>query len=452
MIYIILSLAFALRLISINQSFWLDEAIQAYWSKQELSKLPILNDFHPPLFYYITHYYQLIGISSEWFLRLLPVIFGVATIYFSYKIAIKIFNKKSALFSAFLLAVSSYHIYYSQEYRMYSLFALLTVMSWYFLYEKKTTSWMLTSLAAIFTNYFYFLVLFSQIIWVNFFDEKLKKDFSPKFSVIVIFFSFWIPTFWIQFQNAQKLLLQFPKWGDTSGVSFVKFPGLLFAKFSVGMISFDNKIVYGIIVLFNVIVFGLATRFAYKKYKNSNKNIALLLIYFFIPFLMAMISGLFTKANGPWRLLFILPVYYMIIGYYFSNIYKNTYGKIVIGVFIALSIFCSAQYLLNERFHRENWQAAVQYSDKLLDKETVAINTFQESFTPILWYSNISQKYFPKQDLKKILSNKKIIYYSYLWEVFDSQKSIENTLIKNNFKVIDEKDFRGVGIVKVYQK
>jgi len=452
MIYIILVLAFAVRLISINQSFWLDEAIQAYWSKQELFKLPILNDFHPPLFYYITHYYQLIGIDSEWFLRLLPVSFGILTIYFLYKFSEKLFDKKTALVSSLLLTISSYHIYYSQEYRMYSLLALLVILSWYLLYQKKLWLWTIVGLIGIFTNYFYFLVLFSQLIWVSFFYKAIKKQFYINLLVIFVAFSFWIPTFWIQFQNAQKLLLQFPKWGDTSGVSFVKFPGLLFAKFSVGMISFDNKIVYGIIVGFNVIVFGLATYFAYKKYKKSSKNIALLLIYFFIPFLMAMISGLFTKANGPWRLLFILPVYYMIIGYYFSSIYKNTYGKIIIGVFIALSIFCSSQYLLNEKFHRENWQAAIQYSDKLLDKETVVINTFQEPFTPILWYSNISQKYFPKQDLEKILSNKKIIYYSYLWEVFDSEKSIENTLIKNNFKVIDEKDFRGVGIVKIYQK
>lgn len=452
MIYLILVFALGLRLISLNQSFWLDEAIQAYWSKQDLARLPILSDFHPPFFYYLTHFYQLFGLNSEWFLRLLPVSFGVLTIYVLYKFTKKLFDKKTALFSSLLLTISSYHIYYSQEYRMYGLFTLLVILSWYLLHQKKLLLWTIISLIAIYTNYFYFLVLFSQIVWVNYFCKEIKKKFYINFSVIIIFFSFWIPTFWIQFQNAQKLLLQFPKWGDVSGVSFLKFPPLLFAKFSVGMISFENKILYGLIVLFNVLVFGLSTYYISKNYKKSHKNIALILIYFFIPFAIAMISGLFTRANGPWRLLFILPAYYLIIGHYFANIYQKLFGKILIFLFILINIFCSSQYLFNVQFHREDWKSAVEYSDELLDKETVVINTFSEPFTPILWYSNISQKYFPKQDLLKIISTKKIIYYSYLFEIFDPDKSIENTLINNKYKLASEKDFKGVGIIRVYEK
>ena len=452
MIYIILIFALGLRLISLNQSFWLDETIQAYWSKQDLSKLPILSDFHPPVFYYLTHFYQLIGINSEWFLRLLPVFFGLLTIYFLYKFAVKLFDKKVALFSALLLSISSYHIYYSQEYRMYSLLALLVILSWYLLHQKKLFLWTIISIVAVYTNYFYFLVLFSQIIWVNYFDKQIRKQFFLSLSTVIIFFSFWIPTFWIQFQNAQKLLLQFPKWGDVSGVSFAKFPGLLFAKFSVGMISFDNKIIYGLIVLFNVLVFVMSIIHIRKTYKKSQKNAMLVLTYFLTPFVIALISGLFTRANGPWRLLFILPIYYLIIGIYFEHVYKKLYGRILIGAFVLINIFCSCQYLFNPQFSRENWRDAVGYSDKLLDKNTVAINTFSEAFTPILWYSHTPQKYHPKQDLSKILDSKKIIYYSYLYEIFDADKSIEQTLTKNNYKIISEKDFRGVGIIKTYEK
>ena len=50
-----------------------------------------------------------------------------------YLLAKELMNKKVALFSIALLAVNYFHIYYSQEARMYAMMFTTTVFAFYFL-------------------------------------------------------------------------------------------------------------------------------------------------------------------------------------------------------------------------------------------------------------------------------------------------------------------------------
>jgi len=130
---LILILALGLRLVNLGQSLWLDEASQATMSQKTISDIwyQRSGDFHPPLFYILTHYWMQIN-KSEAFLRLLPVTFGVVSVGLIYLI-----NKKIGLLAAFFLAINPYHIYYSQEFRSYSMLAMLGILSMYFLVKKK---------------------------------------------------------------------------------------------------------------------------------------------------------------------------------------------------------------------------------------------------------------------------------------------------------------------------
>lgn len=147
---LILILAFILRLVRLNDSFWLDEAAQVLESARPLAEqLQIAGDFQPPLMHLLTFFWLkflgLFGLErSEALVRLLPsVIPGLVSVWATYQIALKFWpktkssatntsaaktnaaktSKKHALafFSALLLATSPLHIYFSQELRPYSL-------------------------------------------------------------------------------------------------------------------------------------------------------------------------------------------------------------------------------------------------------------------------------------------------------------------------------------------
>ena len=136
MIYIILILAFVLRLVSINQSFWLDEATSAT-VVGDLSFGDIITkfspaDFHPPLYYLTLKLWSGFSGTSEISLRLLSVLFGTGTIFIVYLIAKNLFSKQVGVISSILLATSGLHIYYSQEARMYSMATFFTALACYF--------------------------------------------------------------------------------------------------------------------------------------------------------------------------------------------------------------------------------------------------------------------------------------------------------------------------------
>src|SRR3989344_9240339 len=87
---IILFLAFLVRLIALNQSLWLDEAVTAN-IVSNFSYSEILNkfspfDFHPPLFYFVEKQWTNIFGYSEIALRFPSIIFSLLTGWIIYLI------------------------------------------------------------------------------------------------------------------------------------------------------------------------------------------------------------------------------------------------------------------------------------------------------------------------------------------------------------------------------
>ena len=145
MIVLILIAGLILRLFKLDQSLWLDEAINVTFVRNLNLKSLIFDysvgDFHPPLYHILMRGWILLFGTSEIAVRLPSVILGLATVYVTYLIAKKLFENKTALISATLIATSPLHIYYSQEARMYMLAAFFTSLSVYLfvsVFKKET--------------------------------------------------------------------------------------------------------------------------------------------------------------------------------------------------------------------------------------------------------------------------------------------------------------------------
>src|SRR3989344_9235935 len=136
MIVLILTAGLILRFLKLNQSLWLDEAINVTFVKSLNLKSLIfeysIGDFHPPLYHILLRGWVLLFGTSEIAVRLPSVFLGLATVYVVYLVAKKMFDNKTALVSATLIATSPLHVYYSQEARMYMLAAFFASLSVYF--------------------------------------------------------------------------------------------------------------------------------------------------------------------------------------------------------------------------------------------------------------------------------------------------------------------------------
>jgi len=176
----ILLLAAFLRFYRLDaQSFWNDEGNSARLSERTLDLIieGTASDIHPPAYYILLHYWRAIFGQSEFALRSLSVVAGLALAAFTYRLGCALFGESTGVLAAFLGAISPFAIYYSQEARMYALLAALSVASTFFairlsrftppvsrltLYALRFTLYILTSAAGLYTHYAFAFVLLAH--------------------------------------------------------------------------------------------------------------------------------------------------------------------------------------------------------------------------------------------------------------------------------------------------
>ena len=120
---------------------WLDEALSV-----NISSLPIgdiggalRHDGHPPLYYYILHFWMELGGSGDWWIRSLSAVFSLLSLPVAYIVGLRagqragaggLGARRLALIMVALFAVMPYGIRYSSEARMYSLTSLLMLVGY----------------------------------------------------------------------------------------------------------------------------------------------------------------------------------------------------------------------------------------------------------------------------------------------------------------------------------
>ena len=130
----ILLIAFALRAYRIDgQSLWYDEGVSVAMAPRDLLAIAVdaAADIHPPLYYYLLHFWTAVFGTSEFAVRWLSLTFGVALVATVFKIGQRLLGDRIGLTAAFFTAISTLLIYYSQETRMYMQVAFFGGLSTY---------------------------------------------------------------------------------------------------------------------------------------------------------------------------------------------------------------------------------------------------------------------------------------------------------------------------------
>jgi 4-amino-4-deoxy-L-arabinose transferase-like glycosyltransferase len=133
------TLALVLRLTNLGgRPFWYDEAFAVLYAEKPLATMlygtvtrveGAAADVHPLFFYSTLHAWMLAVGQSPIAVRALSVLGGTATVVMAYLLARRLFDQRVALASACIVAVAPFHVYYSQEARMYAIlgFAAMTM-------------------------------------------------------------------------------------------------------------------------------------------------------------------------------------------------------------------------------------------------------------------------------------------------------------------------------------
>src|SRR3989344_5264656 len=210
----VLLIALLIRVVGINQSFWLDEAAQMIESVRPLAQqFDIAGDFQPPLFHILLHFWLQVSQLEVW-ARLLPVLFGLLTVYLVFKIGMKLYSRSVAITAALLMATAPFHYYYSQEVRPYALAALLGLATCYFLLQKKWELYTVATILFVYTTYPASFLLLAQGIWVLVNNRNEFKSWTKSMVVSLLAFLPWVPTFLRQLGIGSSLIVILPGWSE----------------------------------------------------------------------------------------------------------------------------------------------------------------------------------------------------------------------------------------------
>jgi len=450
MIYLILLLGFGLRLISLNQSFWLDETIQVWasklsWNDFWIEFLP--KDFNPPLYYLITRWWIRLFGDGELAVRMTSVLMGVGVIFLTWKIAKRVSrNINNVTIVGLLVGSGPLLIYYSQEARAYMLATftvlLTTLLFINYLSKENWLNSILLGLGVVLMLMSHYLTILILPVFIGFliFKKGFDKTMMAVTLILVIFGISYLPIFRSQLKVGTGVESTAPVWSKVIGQANLKSGLLLPVKFVIGRISFQPQWLYGVIAFILMSIFwGSALLSLKENFKYKWLFFGLLAFPPTIGFLISFWLPVFSY----FRFVFCLPFLYLLIGLSPIND-KLKYFLVIINLIL------SGIYLFNPQFYRENWKELARW---LNEQETPPVYVINQVKFPLEhYYDGKINKITPKQRfIDESMNRYRVYLVSYGLPIFDPEDKIRQELKIMNYDLRRGESFRQVGI-EVWEK
>jgi uncharacterized membrane protein len=172
--------ALIIRLSKLNAaSLWYDELFSVFVALRE-TWVEVIQEIsfsvHPPAYFLLLNLFTNFGTNEET-VRLLSVLSGTISVLLLFAIGKQWIGLRPGFLAALLLCLSVFHVFYSQETRMYTLFSTLSLISFYRLLRlieqpspKNTIYLTVANVLMLYTHYFAFLVILCELfslVWVQ---------------------------------------------------------------------------------------------------------------------------------------------------------------------------------------------------------------------------------------------------------------------------------------------
>ncbi len=286
-------------LLYLTQSLWRDEAFAVLLSEPPVAGIVKLTaqDFNPPLYYFILHFWMKIFGEGEIAIRMLSFVFHLLLVYGVYKFG-KLLKlpERFNYFLALITFLNPMLIYYAFEARMYSLLALLATASMYFFLTRNWALYILSSALGLWTQPFMAFVLLSQGVYLLV-TKALTRQYLMAFAAILLLFSPWLPTIIFQFSRSGPMWMWPINWTTVTTIL-----GDIFTSYEGTPGGLWNKM-----ALLSLVIFSLAL-LVFKKslnLKTLSKFYQLILVWLFVPTLVVLAISYFKPIYVNRYIIFV---------------------------------------------------------------------------------------------------------------------------------------------------
>jgi uncharacterized membrane protein len=397
-LFLISVLAFALRVYKLDaESLWLDEVLSINLASKDVpSAIRALPDnyVHPPFYFIILHIWSRVVGQSEFSLRFLSALFGPLTAVMTYKLARALFDRRTALLSGLFLALCPYHIYYSQEIRMYTLATFLGLVGAYCFFQalerRDSALWIgfvLCSALGLYTHYYtLFLLLFESLFFLSLIIIRRQYRYSFKawlLAQLAIFCLYlpWLPVLLIQSTGGKSGWIGIPSLGYLSGA--------LIAYFVTPNPERELHLLMGSFgVIFPMTLGAIGAQLTGDRQRLSfplGRSRLYVLAYLAVPFLVAYTASLLIKPILVTRYLIICVPAACILLAYGLNLVKPKFLALLFSLLLGWTIVIYLGSIYNTT-NREDWRNVARYLSTRIQRDDLICFNAGHARLPFYYY------------------------------------------------------------------
>lgn len=347
-LWLILIISLVVRYAKLDfQSLWLDEIYTMNMANpangiSEIYALSQTTDALSVLYFVLLNFIFKTLAYTSFVARMFSLIFGVLGIYCTFLLGKEIRNKNTGLFAALILSVNYFHIFYSQEARVYSMYMAFTCLSFLFLLKflKSSTTrhavyYGLGTLLMLWSHFFGLFVVVSQVAIIIFWTLYFKSNIKTLFKKGIITFLIVV----IGFLPELPILFSLSKVSSTwiAPLTNRAFADMFSAFFGDSFLLISLAIVFLLFILFKTFDEHPMERSVENKQDLTMFMFVLLpwiFVCFFIPYFKSFLQFPIFQSR---YLISILPAIVLLIAAGFDMVKSKLLGQALLIFFVLLS-------------------------------------------------------------------------------------------------------------------
>lgn len=474
-------LAFALRVYRLDfQSIWVDEGFVADLAGRNLGELVDVwnispqesyatlsrlgtdlvglaaeTDIHPPLYYFLLHFWILLAGSNEFALRFPAAFFGLLTVPLLFVVGKRLAGTMAAFLASALASFSPFYLDFSQQVRMYTLATSLVLLAMYSFHrgfqEGRRSWWIVHSLAialAIYTHYFAVTVVLVQAFLVAANIARGKRPDSWKLWLAsqfgaLILLAPWAPFALRQMLDYRNRSLLSPDW-------LTVFPRT-WQAFNLGLAVDSAKMTPVLLVLLVILVAGLALAWLVRG--RETPGLAALMLYLVLPVLVGLAIFRFKPMFHPKYFMMASPAYLLLLAASLMGFWRSIrWVALIPGLFVLFSVSYAVQaYYTDQRYWKDDTRAVARYLADKVTQEDLIISDLAE---PLGYYykGKAPAYYMPGEEataplrLASLAGGRQIVYLLHYEHSYTDAQGLIPFLLEREGDKLVERAFRGYSI------
>ena len=273
------------------------------------------------------------------------------------------------------------------------------------------------------TSYLSWFVALSQGVYLLY---KKRWDLLTALTLASSSLLIWLPSLLQSLEIGVGDARTIPGWGQVVGGTSLKALALTWVKMNIGRISFDHKLIYGLLVsLLGGLHLYLLAHLKYQKH-------LLLLIWLILPVILVSLVSLFVPVYSYTRVLFVVPAYLLLLSLALVQL-QGRYTLLI----LSLNLLFLALFWFNPRFHREDWRSLTSYLNA--QEGTVVLPSLKQD-APFIYY-NLS---LPLQSALDPVGAQHVYYVKYVEDAFDPSHLGPTDLARLGYTLTKQRVYSGL--------